>query len=78
MVIGNKINGKTKKMKIINWNEISQYQELSEKFIEKHQDKVNRENISWKQKLIEKYQDKVMWKNISAHQKLSEEFIEKF
>ena len=44
------------------WFYISIYQILSEKFIEKHSDKVHWTNISWYQKLseefIEKHSDK--------------------
>ena len=63
------------------WSYISEFQILSEEFIEKHSDKVNWEYISKYQKLseefIEKYYDKVDWYNISKYQILSEEFIEK-
>jgi uncharacterized protein YnzC (UPF0291/DUF896 family) len=66
----------------INWDEISENQNLSEEFIEKFKDKVYWERISRKQKLseefIEKFKDKVYWDVISVVQKLSEEFIEKF
>jgi len=65
-----------------NWNYISKYQKLSEKFIEKHSDKVNWYDISKYQKLseqfIEKHSDKVDWYYISSYQKLSEKFIEKY
>jgi len=61
---------------------MSQYQKLSEKFIEKFQDKINWMWISIKQKLseefIEKYKDKVDWYEISRYQKLSEELVIKF
>lgn len=57
------------------------YQKLSEKFIEKHIDKVNWFNIMAYQKLsekfIEKHNDKVDLDYISKYQKLSEKFIEK-
>ena len=69
-------------LKNINWNNISQYQTLSEEFIEKFQNKVDWYWISHYQILseefIEKFQDKVDWWNISYSQTLSEEFIEKF
>ena len=55
---------------------------LSEKFIEKFQDKVDWDLISEYQKLsecfIRKFQNKVSWDDISACQKLSEDFIEEF
>ena len=61
---------------------ISQYQKLSEDFIEKFQDKIDFDYISISQKLsedfIEKFQDKVDWEHISIYQNLSESFIEKF
>jgi len=64
-----------------NWIYISEYQKLSEKFIEKHSDKVNWNYISSYQnlseKFIEKHSNKVDWTYISHHQKLSEKFIEK-
>jgi hypothetical protein len=64
-----------------NWGCISEYQKLSESFIEKYSDKLNWDYISKHQTLseefIEKYNDKVNWWNISKHQKLSEKFIEK-
>ena len=49
----------------INWKKISQYEKLSEEFIEKFKDKVNFWRISQYQKLseefIQKFQDKVNW-----------------
>ena len=66
----------------INWKKISQYEKLSEEFIEKFKDKVNFWRISQYQKLseefIQKFQDKVNWSCISQYQKLNEEFIKKF
>ena len=63
------------------WNDISQYQKLSEQFIEKHSNKVYWTYISRYQKLseqfIEKHSKKVNWDCISECQKLSEKFIEK-
>ena len=63
------------------WNNISEYQKLSEEFIDKYIDKVNWSYISGYQKLseefIDKYIDKVNWYFISRYQKLSEDFIEK-
>ncbi len=65
-----------------NWEYISRYFNLSEKFIEKYQDKVDWYNISTFQKLterlIKKYKNKVNWYSISKYQKLSEKFIEKY
>ena len=52
----------------INWKKISQYEKLSEEFIEKFKDKVNFWRISQYQKLseefIQKFQDKVNWYHI--------------
>ena len=66
----------------VDLNYISMYQKLSEKFIEKHGDKLIWEYISKDQKLseefIEKHNDKLDWDNISIFQTLSEEFIEKY
>ena len=66
----------------VEWDNISQYQTLSEEFIEKHYDKVEWCNISEYQKLseefIKKHIDKVNWFYISRYQKLSESFIEKY
>ena len=64
------------------WGNISQFQKLSESFIEKHKDKLNWVNISKFQTLSEefigKHKDKVNWNCISRFQTLSEEFIEKY
>jgi len=64
------------------WYLISHYQKLSEKFIEKYENKVSWDLISKYQKLsekfIEKYENKVNWNYISFNQKLSEKFIEKY
>ena len=66
----------------VDWNYISEYQTLSEEFIEKYSDKVNWDDISEYQKLsedfIEKHSDKVDWFCISRYQKLSEKFIKKY
>ena len=67
---------------VVDWYCISINQTLSEKFIEKHYDKVDWYNISKYQKLseefIDKYINKVNWDRISKYQTLSEEFIEKY
>ena len=67
---------------VVDWFWVSQYQKLSESFIEKHIDKVEWYYISSNQKLsesfIDKYNDKVSWTRISTNQILSEEFIEKY
>ena len=64
------------------WENISKHKKLSEKFIEKFQNRVDWKYISKYQKLSEKFiakfQDKVDWKYISKYQKLSEKFIGKF
>ena len=66
---------------VVEWYYISEYQKLSESFIEKYSDKVNWRNISKYQNLsesfIEKYTDEICWYNILTYQKLSESFIEK-
>ncbi|MCP4524129.1 MAG: hypothetical protein GY828_07975, partial [Candidatus Gracilibacteria bacterium] len=66
----------------VDWYYISEFQKLSEAFIEKFHDKVDWDYISRYQKLsdsfIETHQDKVDWWFISKHQKLSEAIIEKF
>jgi phage anti-repressor protein len=66
----------------VDWICISQYQKLSEEFIEKFQDKVDWYDISKYQKLseefIEKFKNNVDWICISKYQHLSETFIEKF
>ena len=76
------IDVKSKNKNKVNWGRISEYQKLSEEFIEKFRDKIDWGWISEYQKLseefIEKFQDKVDWYGISINQKLSEEFIEKF
>lgn len=60
------------------WMWVSEYQNLSEDFIEKFQHKVNWYYISKRQKLsetfIRKFKNKVDWLNILLYQKLSEEF----
>jgi hypothetical protein len=64
------------------WRNMSEIQELSKEFIEKHSEKVDWAYISLNQTLseefIEKFSEKVQWYSISRHQNLSEEFIEKF
>ena len=64
------------------WQDISQYQKLSEDFIREYQDKVDWDCISKYQKLsesfIREFQDKMNWTCISNHQKLSESFIREF
>ena len=64
------------------WNDISQYQHLSESFIREFADKVNWYYISRYQKLsedfIRDFSDKVYWSDISCYQKLSENFIREF
>jgi hypothetical protein len=66
---------------IINWNFISQFQNLSEEFIEKHSGKVHWYKISVYQNLSEKFIEKhlveVNWAGISLCQELSEQFIKK-
>lgn len=66
----------------VQWNYISEYQELSEDFIREFQDEVNWRWVSEYQKLsesfIRKFRNKVDWTVISAYQKLSNEFIEEF
>jgi len=63
----------------VNWNNISKYKKLSEKFIREFKDKVDWNNISATHKLSEKFikefKDKVDWDCISSYQKLSEKFI---
>jgi len=65
-----------------NWKYISEYQTLSESFIERYKNKVDWEWISANQKLsekfIEKHKDKVSWEYISQYQKLSDIFINKY
>ena len=66
----------------VNWTNISEYQKLTESFIEKYKYIINWYFISKNQKLtesfIEKYKDNVNWTNISRYQKLTESFIEKY
>ena len=61
---------------------ISEYQELSEGFIKKYQDKVIWYCVVKGQKLseefTEKFQNKLEWRYILIYQKLSERFIEKY
>jgi hypothetical protein len=61
---------------------ISQYQNLTEDFIEKHSDEIDWDSIGKYQTLseefIEKYQNKLNWLFIGKKQVLSEQFIEKF
>ena len=64
------------------WTLISEYQILSELFIEKHSEEVNWSAISIYQKLsegfIERHYKEVDWDYISKYQKLSESFIERY
>ena len=66
---------------LVNWFDISIYQELTEEFIEKHSNEISWDYISIYQKLteefIEKHSNKVDWYYISKYQKLTEKFIEK-
>ena len=63
------------------WYYISKFQDLSEKFIERHFDKIDWNCISEYQKLsegfIDRHSKKLNWNFISIHQKLSEGFIAK-
>ena len=65
----------------IHWPWVCIYQNLSEAFIERHQDRVDWQEISHFQKLsepfIEKFADRVDWESISACQRLSDSFIKK-
>ena len=64
------------------WNNMSKYKYLSEKFIREFQNKVNWNYISCIQKLseyfIREFKDRVNWEYISQYQKLSENFIREF
>ena len=66
----------------IDWNEISESENIREDFIIKFQDKVNWEFISKSQTLSESfiriYKDKCYWQIISMYQTLSEKFIKEF
>lgn len=66
----------------VQWNYISEFQELSEDFIREFKDKVNWTYISQYQKLsesfIREFKDHVDWSMISKYQKLSESFIREF
>ncbi|GIY13556.1 hypothetical protein CDAR_90391 [Caerostris darwini] len=63
----------------VNWEKISTYQILSEKFISENEHLVNWGNISKFQTLTEKlilmHAHKVFWPAISRYQKLSDQFI---
>ena len=63
------------------WSFISEYQKLSESFIEKYSKKLSWYSISAHQKLsesfIERHADEVDWYCISWKQTLSEDFIER-
>jgi len=67
---------------IIDWEDVSKNQNLSEEFIRENVDKVNWNYISKYQKLsegfIREFQNKVNWTWISKYQKLSEDFIQEF
>ena len=66
---------------VIYWKKVTESQILSNKFIDKHSDKLSnywREISCYKtldEKLLEKNIDKLHWNNISKYQDLSEEFI---
>ena len=66
----------------INWVNLSSDYTLSEKFIDKFQNKLNWYWLSCSQPLseefIERNQDVINWDNVSKHQILSEPFIEKY
>jgi hypothetical protein len=66
----------------VDWKEISANQILSERFIEKHSDKVNWENISSYQKLsesfIEKHLEKLSVGGLSSNRKISNRIKDKF
>jgi hypothetical protein len=67
---------------IVDWDDISIYQKLSEGFIREFKNKFDWGHISEFQKLsedfIREFEDKVNWSNISMYQKLSEGFIREF
>ena len=67
---------------LVDWDNISGYQKLSEAFIEKYKNLVNWYHISESQSLsenfIEKHKGFVNWTCISRCQHLSESFIEKY
>ena len=77
-----KYNKKINKFNDTKWYEISEFQYLTEEFIEKYENKVDWIWISAYQKLsekfIEKYKNEVDWHLISYYQKLSGEFINKY
>ena len=66
----------------VDWDYISEFQNLSEDFIREHKDKVDWDYISVYQKLsedfIREFQDMVDWIAISKFQYLSEDFIREF
>lgn len=75
---------------IIDWDELSKIQKLSEEFIEKYRNKVSWDNIFAYQQLSEKFIDYIIQKyydkelknklnifNLLENQKVSETFIEK-
>ena len=61
------------------WKYISEFEQLSEEFMEKYQDNLWWDAISCQQKLSEpfmiKFQDKINWRWISSFQVLSEDFM---
>ena len=65
--------------KIVYWDSISAYENLSEEFIGKYSDSVSWDFICMYQDLseefIEKYKEKIDWKVISKHRYMSEAFI---
>jgi hypothetical protein len=67
----------------LNWNDISEYQDLSEEMLKKHANKVNWYIISGRQDLsedfIRKHKDDINWNQLSFyHKNLSIPFIEEF
>lgn len=66
----------------LNWDLISQYQNLSEDFIREFRSELDWFFISRNQKLsesfIREFQNRVSWSGISEHQTLSEDFIVEF
>lgn len=64
------------------WNNICCFDDLSEKFMDKHSDKLNWMTTSGNQKFsikfAEKYKDKIVWEDIGYYVFLSPKFIEHF
>jgi hypothetical protein len=65
-----------------NWNDISQFQKLSEEFMREYKDLINWYSISVYQNLSEsfmrEFKDLFNWYSISVYQKLSEDFMREF